>query len=75
MLTAYKETAAKRVVQEVLSSSKPTLVKKTTIHLGDIIWVFYNSSKKNEAVKLLEAIVEKAKDHFVECRQSGRGPL
>lgn len=57
-----------------MRSNHPTLIDPTQIPSGTEVIVYYKSSKQNEANEWIPAKVQRASQHIVTCRKSGKGP-
>lgn len=39
------------------------------------MWIYYNSSKQNELVRLVREVIDSTGEHVERCRRSKKGPL
>lgn len=74
LLDAQVQMSAARAVQRLLKAQNPPLTGRDTLPRGTLVWVYYNTSKQNEPVGWVRAVVESAGEHVVRCRRSKRGP-
>ena len=74
LLDAHKEQTAIRKMQRLLHSRAHHSHQPELFNSGDNVWVFYNSSKQNEAAEWIKATVITACPHYLEVRRSNRGP-
>ena len=73
LLDAHKQQVATRRLQRLLHSRAHHSHQPDLFNPGDSVWVFYKTSKQNEAVEWIAATVIKAHLHFLEVRRSERG--
>lgn len=73
MLDAYKEQAAARSLQRLLHSRSPQLQPRRMFHTGDLVWVYYLSSKQNENDEWIKGTVVSGEKDTPIARQSSRG--
>ena len=73
LLDAHKEQTAIRKLQKLLHSRSHQGHQPSLFSPGDQVWVFYNTSKQNEAVEWVKATVIAAHPHYLEVKRSSRG--
>lgn len=74
LLEAHIQTEATRTIHKVMTSRIPSYVEKDALKPDDHIFIYYKSSKQNEADEWITERVRKAEEHIVYCRRSERGP-
>ena len=73
LLDAHKEQVATRKLQRLLNSRNYNSHRPDLFNAGDRVWVFYRTSKQNEAVEWIAATVIAAYTHYLEVRRTARG--
>lgn len=70
----YVEMNAYQAIMKAAKIRVPNYIPRSSIKQGDTIYIFYKPTNKSLDVKWITATVIDAKEHFVECRRSHRGP-
>ena len=73
LLDAHKEQVATRKLQRLLKSRNHHCHQPDLFIAGDRVWVFYKTSKQNEAVEWIAATVVAAHPHYLEVRRTAHG--
>lgn len=73
LLEAYKHTNVSRAVNKVLQSHERSSLTKHSLPAKTEVWIFYNTSKKNERKTWVKGIVMETHQNYVTCRRNNRG--
>lgn len=74
ILDAHIQTTAVRAIQRAMRSNNNNVQPGSSFEKGKKVWIFYKSSKQNESVGWIEAIVVEPMLHSLKCRRTRRGP-
>ena len=73
ILDAHTHQVATRALQRVLRSRTPNTPTPRMFTPGDVVWVWYSTSKQNEDDRWVKATVVRTRQHIMEVRQIKNG--
>lgn len=73
LLEAHREQVSIRAIHRILKARVPHTIPTRVLKPGTKVWVYFNTSKQNEATRWLAATVVEAQKDFVLCRRSKHG--
>lgn len=74
LMQSHIELTSRRALHKILAARSPRTLPKELLTPGRPVWVFYKTSQQNIPIRWIAATVQEAREHYVLCRRSDKGP-